>query len=421
MNIKEISTEIVVIGGGMSGCCAALAAARQGRKVSLVEKASFLGGVATQVQFGEMNGVKKDGKDIYSGIFKEILDILINEGYGEYYIKVPMSSNPSIKVDRIRYNAEILKLILDKLLLESGVQILFNCYLDNISTDGSCVKAILGNHYNKITISAQIIIDATGNAEIADALGYRTYKPSSKQVQSTTTAFHLTNVDIIQVQQFIESGKLSKVIHTGFIEGYLKGQVLSICPIPKTNTVAINATRSEHVDHESVIDVSRGLLETRCQIYKMIPYLRHSICGMENATLSYISTNLGVRDRRRIHGHYTLTGQDLISLRKFDDTIALGAYPIDIHDPVTKGVRFIDTNGIYQIPYLSMIPEGSTRLIVTGRAISADDDAFAAIRVIPIVSNIGEAAGHAAHLAVRDNVFVNQIDIVELKHLQGFD
>lgn len=421
MTNMTIDAEIAVIGGGMSGCCAALSAARQGRSVVLVEQSFFLGGIATQIQFGEMNSVKKNSKDIYYGIVNEILQMLIEQGDGEYYLQIPMSSDPDIKVDRIRYNAEALKLILDRLLQKAGVKILFGCCLKTTTEQQDKIQITVGNRHSNLMINADIVIDGTGNAEIAYALGYPTVKPDSQQVQTATTAFHLTNVDIDRTRAFIASGALSQVIGDGFKGGYLPGKILSICPIPRTSTVAINATRAEHVDHESILDISRGVLESRGQISVMIPFIRERVDGMKNAVLSYISTGLGIRDRRRIEGLYTLTGHDLIELRQFDDAAAVGAYPIDIHDPVTKGVRFIDIDGVYQIPYSSMIPVGSKRLIVAGRAISADNEAFAALRMIPILSHLGEAAGHAAHLALRDHVPVDRISLLELRQMQHID
>lgn len=418
MQNVTMQTDILVVGGGMSGCCAALAAARQNRRVTLVDKAFYLGGIATQVQFGEMNSVKKDGKALYRGVFQEILDQLVAAGDGEYYLSMPMSSNPHIKTDRIRYNAEVLKLILDRLMLESGVRMLFGCAMQEAFMGPGDVRLIVGNRYNRIELDAAVVIDATGNAEVADALGYPTLKPARDRLQTATTAFHLTNVDTGRVRAFIDSGRLTGVIRQGLDKGFLQGGILSICPIPKTSNVAVNATRAERVDHESIVDVSEGLLESRRQISVMIPFLRRAVDGMENAVLSYISSGLGIRDRRRIVGNYTLTGADLIGLRDFADAVAVGAYPIDIHGAAGGAVSFTEIDGIYKIPYSSMIPAGAGHLIAAGRAISADDDAFAALRVIPIVSHIGEAAGHAAHLAIRDGVPVGGVNIQELQRLQ---
>lgn len=415
---REIQADVVVVGGGMSGCCAALAAARKGRQVVLVEQGFFLGGIATQVQFGEMNGVKKDGKTIYQGIVGEILDFLVSGGYGQYYLQMPMSSNPNIKVDRIRYNAEMLKLYLDRLLVDAGVQILFGCAFKHAQEFEDSIHATVGNQYESISLVSGILVDATGNADVADTLGCPTIKTPRDKVQTATTAFHLTNVDIARVQAFIDAGSLSQVIRDGFESGHLKGKILSICPIPQTTMVAINATRADNIDHESVQDISRGLLESRGQILEMLPFLRERVDGMEKATVSYSSNVLGIRDRRRIDGDFTLTGDDLIRLRQFDDAVAVGAYPIDIHDPLTKQVRFIDIKGVYKLPYRCMLPVGTKRLIVAGRAVSADDTAFAAIRIIPCISNLGEAAGHAAHLALKDDVALAQVDIQALQTMQ---
>ncbi|WP_312337677.1 FAD-dependent oxidoreductase [Anaerospora hongkongensis] len=415
MGYKMIETEVIVIGGGMAGSLAAIAAARNNVRVVLIEKDLYLGGTATGSLMAEMQGVAKNQELIYGGITQEIIEQLIEEGDGEYNFQVPMSSDPSIKIDRLRYNTESLKILLDELTTKAGVKVLYNCIVDKTEIHGSQCVVTINDRHNSIEVQGKVIIDATGNADIAYDLGYETFKAEPNQIQPTTLMFRLSNIDSTKVKDFIISGRINHVIKNGYETGRLPGKILGISPIPNTCDVTVNTTRGNMVDHESIEDISRGLIETRKQIRRIIPYLRENVEGFEKAVLASIAPQLGVRDCRRIVGKYLLTGDDLIKIRDFEDAVAIGVYPIDIHDHKVDGVVWQEIQGVYKIPFASMVPVKSKRLIVAGKCISADREAFGAIRVIPIVMCIGEAAGYAAALAIKSNKNIDEIDVLVLR------
>ena len=417
----RIDVDVLVVGGGMAGCAAALAAVRKGARVALAEKSSYLGGMATKSQFAEMNGVMKGGGEIYRGIPREIMNLLV-EGGGRYMLQVPMSSNPAIRVDRLRYNPEVLKLLLERLLVDAGVRILLNAPCGAASEEtGAGVEIAIRDQYNDIALRGSVLVDCTGNADVAHMLGYATLKTCTDEIQTATSVFWLTGADLERVGAFVAGDGMAEVVRRGYERGVLKGRILALTPIPGTSSVAVNATRAERVDHESILSTTEAILETHAQIPGLVGYLRESVEGLERAALSFVSPELGVRDSRRIKGRYTLTGADLIELRAFDDAVAVGGYPIDMHDAKTKGVVWMEVDGVYGIPYSCMVPQSSgrtVRTIVSGKAVSADREAFGAIRVIPVVTNMGEAAGHAAYLSWRDGVPVDRVDVEELKALQ---
>jgi hypothetical protein len=412
-----IESDVIVVGGGMAGTLAALAVARNDLQAVLLEKDFYLGGTATNSLIAEMQGVARNGKLIYSGITREIMNRLIERKEAEYAFQVPMSSNPNIRIDRLRYNVEALKILLDEMMIEAGVKVFYTSPVCKSEIANSHCTVTVRNDYNHIEIAGKILIDATGNADVACQLGYETDKADIDNLQPTTLVFRLSNINIAKTQEFLRDGRISQIIKDGSEIGVLPGKILGIAPIPNTCDVTVNTTRGNMVDHESIESLTNGVIKTRLQIRKLLPFLRENIAGFEQATLVAIAPKLGIRDCRRIIGEYRLTGQDLINQKDFEDSIAFGCYPVDIHDHKVNGVSWVEIEGVYKIPYTSLIPKGAKRLLAAGRCISTDRQAFGAIRVIPIVMCIGESAGYASVLAVKCGCDVNGINVSTLKEV----
>lgn len=384
--------DLVVVGGGTGGALAALRAAKNGIKVLIIEKQNSLGGLATQSGLAEFNAQTYKKQDIYHGIEKEIFDELLERGDAQHYFQLPMSSNKDIKVDRLRYNPETLKIVLDHKAQEYGVAVYYDTVLTMISeTDGGFSLELdhMGNIYD---VFASYVIDGTSNCEIAQLLGCEVKTINTEKLLVSTQVFRLSNVNISELQAFIASPELQNVIDKGIQEGALQGRILAFSPIPGSHDVSVNVTRT-NVDHTDVASYSKGVTEARGQIDVVVNFLKREVSALENASIANIAPLLGVRDSVKIEGKYTLTLDDLQRLAKFKDAIAVGAYPVDVHDPVTKKVHFIELNGMYTIPFACCIPQKDINLAVVGKAISTDYEAFAATRVMPIVMNVGESIG----------------------------
>lgn len=384
--------DVVVVGGGVAGTMAAIACAQEGKSTLLVEQNQFLGGTGTGGMVSELLGVARDGKLIYGGATQAVFDKMIENGDAAYNFQIPMSSNPNIKVDRLRCNPECLKLLLEKSCLDAGVSLLYTGTCTGAVEQENGVRLTVKTLYEQFEMNGKFVIDATGNANLAHMMGYPTLKAPKEALQVCSLIIRLGGIDLERLQQSILSGEQQALIREGMDKGILKGKIMAFAPIPNSHEATMNVTRT-NVDHENALEVTRGLCETHSQIPQILSFIREKVPGCENAVLSSIASNLGVRDARRIEGEYVLTGADLLDLKSFDDSIAVGTYPLDVHDPVTKTVLWQDVPGVYKIPARSMMPKRSKRLIVAGRGISATEQAFAAIRVMPIAMNIGEAAG----------------------------
>ncbi len=417
MKTKKYKVDIVVVGGGLAGVISAIASAEKGIRVLLVEKNSFLGGTSTAALLGEMNAVTRDGVNFVSQTGQRIIHNLMEENAAALYKKVPMSSNSHIMVDRIRYNGEYLKIILDRMVKESGIQVLFNSNINHVKlTDQNEIKSILSTNYEKIYINSKILVDATGNAECIYLLKGNTIINNNKNNQPAALIFRVGGVDINKFKD-INIGEFKQIITQGYKEGVLPGKILALSEVPGTNELTVNATRSINIDHESIQDISKALLETREQVYGIVNFLKKNILAFKGTYISSIGSVIGIRDRRRIAGVYELTGKDIIEGKKFSDAIAVGTYPIDIHKNENGIIEFIEIEGegVYTIPYRSLITGEFDNVIVTGKCIAADNIAFGSIRIIGTIMNIAEAAGAAANLALKKNKNFHELDILELQ------
>ena len=404
--------DLIVVGGGTAGAIAAISAARENLNVAIIEPNYFLGGISTGSGLTEMNAAGFEGKEIYGGIVKEIFDELIENRAGEYHFRVPMSSDPNVKIDRLRYNPEVLKLILEKKALKEGITLFYGANMVEGTEDDTEFKVKINQGDKENVITSSYLIDATGECKVAKMLGYETKE--NDKLFIATLMFSMGNVDIDTLKELIENKGIRPILEKGYKKGILKGKILALTPIPNTNKVSVNVTRIK-VNHEDPMSLSESYIEGRKQIREIIPFLKSEVLGMENSYLSEVSSIMGIRDARKLVGEYELTLDDLEQMKDFDDSIAIGGYPMDLHDPITNNVIWKTMPGLYKIPYRSIVPKNSKRMLSIGRGISATDNAFAAIRVMPIVMNVGESAGYAIAFANKNKSNVLEIDKNELR------
>lgn len=413
--MQEIrSFDLIVAGGGTAGTLCAIAAARQGLRVAVVERGTCLGGMATTSGLTEMNAAGFHGAPLYHGIVQEILDQLIRDGHGEYHFAVPMSSDPSIKVDRLRYDPEQLKILLEELATACGVTLLYDCAVSAAREEEDGCTVTIQGPCTALTLTSRYLVDATGQAVLARLLGAPTFREPAEQRMVSTLMFRLSDVDLPALMEFVHGPGLRQVVQEGFDAGILKGKILAFTPIPGTRDCSLNVTRSK-CDCEDPVDATLAVLAARTQIQPVLDFVRRRVPGMQDAYLCSIAPILGVRDARRIEGEYTLTVQDLEEMTAFPDRVACGCYPMDIHDPATGGVIWKALPGVYHIPYRSLLPKGLRRTLAVGKCLSAERQAFAAVRTMPTMMNLGESAGYAIALAHAQGAELTALDHQQLQ------
>jgi len=187
---------------------------------------------------------------------------------------------------------------------------------------------------------------------------------------------------------------------------------------PHEGEVSVNSTRVTRVLGTDVWDLSYAEWMSRRQMRQIAEFLRRYVPGFEKSYVMQSGVNVGVRETRRIVGDYQLTADDVLSARKFDDAIARGAYPVDIHNPTGTGtiLKRLPPGEAYDIPLRSLMPRNAEGLVVAGRCISGTHEAHSSYRVMPIVMATGQAAGVTAALAARCGARPRQLAVKEVQH-----
>ena len=402
--------DIAVFGGGFAGVGAAIAAARLGAKVIIIEKSNCFGGAAVNCLVNpfmpyrtKINGVETD---LSAGLFKEIFEELQSRG---------ATRSKS-------FLEEELKFLLNDMLIEAGADILFHAYLCRVEKEGErIVSATVATKCGEVRIEADYFIDATGDAQLAFLSGCPTVlgRESDHLCQPMTLCFRLGNVD---VEKFYAcKDKLNELYKKELAEGKFINprENILVFRLPIKNVLHFNTTRVVKKDPTSPFDVTEAEIIARRQVREIYEFMKKHADGLEDSFLMMTAAEIGARESRMIVGDYVLTEADCRGFVKFSDSIAACNYDIDIHNPEGSGTShyYFPEGEYYTIPYRSLIPKGVRNMLVAGRCISSDHGAQASYRIMPTVCCIGEAAGVAAALAAKGGVSTREIAVGELQRI----
>ena len=400
--------DVIVLGGGFAGVGAAIGAAREGAKVLIIEKSNCFGGMGTNalvIPFMRYyTSIDNKQVNLSRGVFEEIVTELEKRN----------------AIENRRYCEEDLKLILNRLITAEDIDVLFHANIFDIKREDDKILSVsVATRGGVLTFEGDYFIDATGDAQGAYLANvpYRLGREEDGLCQPMTLCFRVANVD---ADKFNASKERFQKKYKEFLEaGKFKNprENILIFNTPVKNVFHFNTTRIVKKNPVDPFDITKAELEAREQVYEVYEFLKEYADGLEDSYISMTASEIGVRESRMIEGEYTITGDDFMQCKKFEDTIALGNYDIDIHNPEGSGTyiyRFPDGQ-YYTIPYRALIPKGVCNMLVAGRCISSDHTAQAAYRIMPIVCNIGEAAGIAAAIAHKNSLDVRDVDIKALQ------
>lgn len=410
--------DVLIVGGGTSGCACAYTAAKLGLKVLLVEKNSFLGGSITSSLV--VPAMKTSKNAINNDFFNILYDELEKIGGAITYIDG----------NKGWFNPELTKIVLDKLLINTGVDILFESYIEKIDKKLShYIATIQGNNslsksqYLLLCIESKYVVDATGDAKICQKLNCE-FLDNKNKTQPTSLRFIMSGINTDKFIQWIMKTDNDRNVTTFVdIDGYkyvstaytwdsnkkwalkplfmkaLENQVLteedtnyfqifSIAGTP--DSIGFNCPRLINIT-----EITDAYIKGRQSILRLSNFCRKYLPGFENSYISSISNSLGIRVSNRVKGKYVYTAKDLKSGKKFQNPVVISNYPIDIHSNKKDKSKFEKINIEYQLPIESLIVKDS--LFVVGRCISTDFESQAALRIIPSCFSMGE--GLAKYIA----------------------
>ncbi len=402
---------LLVAGGGLTGVAAAISAARKGLRVLLVEKSGCLGGAMSNnlifpfMPYWTIDPENGKRKYLSRGFFEELR----------------LRHRQNVWKDHEKhFNTEYMKRLLDEMTDEAGVDVLFHSSVYGVKKEGRKIKSVnIATKSGNLEAEASFFIDATGDGDLFCFAGcdFQLGRESDGFCQPMTTCFRVGGVDVDLFKE--ERQELQQL--------YLDEQKSGAITNPRENilcffgtgndVVHFNTTRVIKLDPTNPFELSKAEKIARRQIDEMMHFLKKHSKAFKDSTVIYVANEIGVRESRKLKGEYVLTADDLIDCTMFDDTIALGNYDIDIHNPAGTGTshRYFGSGEFYSIPYRSLLPKEFDNLLVAGRCASATHEAQASIRIIPICCCMGEAAGVACAVAFNSGENAHTVDIKEVQ------
>ena len=428
--------DVVVAGGGTAGIVAAVAAARNGAWVLLVERGGFLGGhIGTQLLEHSAGWFDSAGNRIVGGLPEELAERLRAAGASPGHV----GDDTGYTRFRLPVRHEEFKSVVSGWLDEAGVDVLLQSLAVGVLAHDGAAALVVENKSGRGAYAAPVMVDATGDADVAALAGCRFLAEPGTETQPVSLLFKLGGVDhaplIEHVEAHPEEFKLGvppaelrgreHINLWGFgpwLEAAHRAGVLSLrrnelhwSGWTRTGEAVVNASRVA-ADATSAEALSRAELVLRRQVLEFLAFFRAYVPGCVNVHLAATAACVGVRESRRLAGAYVLTDADVRRGRRFDDAVVRGGFPIDAHDAWGAGMTSTETlPSSYDIPYRCLLPETVDGILVAGRALSAERKALASARISGTCMAMGQAAGTAAALAVRAGVSPRAVDVDRLR------
>ncbi|HMR83021.1 MAG TPA: FAD-dependent oxidoreductase [Niabella sp.] len=430
---KEIpvidEVDVLVVGGGPSGVGAAIGAAKTGANTMVIEALSSFGGMWTNglvITLGGFNNWLRPYERNVDGVMGEWLVKAEKMGGAENSRSWVLDSDP-----------EIMRVVADKMMEDYKVKCLLHTWFaDAIVEDNQIKGIIVENVDGRQAIMAKNIIDCTGNGDVFARAGVEF--THSQEMQPMTLSFYFAEVEPNTHIKYEEE----VLIPFGPEPGYLKGELMKEWQSPRRDVDVdrvkmrethnkgefpeyggpwfgglrerfpwVNTTRM-YANGVKAAELTKAEMEGRKSAHQMIEYYRKEVPGFEKSWIMKTASTMGVRETRQLEGVYQLTGDDVVACREFDDSIAMGSWPIDIHPGKGKsGQHDLYCPLPYQIPYRIMVPKTMDNLLIAGRCVCVDREALGSIRVGATCGAMGHAAGVAAALSAQSGTTVRDVDI----------
>lgn len=446
--------DVVVVGAGMAGVCAAIAAARNGAKTLLTDRYTFLGGNVTAGLLGNfLTFHNMKGEKICDGIPQEIVDgcIAMGGAFKEHDGHLPNAYGNAYSVTPI--DGETLKLVTQKMCLDAGVTLALNTYTIGPIMDDERVAGVRAiNKTGEIEYGAKVVIDASGDADVVAKGGGAVLQGDSEgRTMSISLFSRLGNVDLQKHFEYVKENPQEFMLaedpyigktkaetaaelkgwkdyplvtghYTAVKEAQKKGEfhlnrqrvVFSITTIP--GVVTINSTSMLGHNPVDGDDLTKAAIEGREQIYKVADFYKKYVPGFENSFVLDSASALGVRESRRIVGVETLTDDWCVAGTKSDRDIARGAYCLDVHQ--ASGIiehKHVEGGESYGIPYGCLVPIKLDGVLAAGRCLSSERFANGSARNQAHIQAMGQAAGTAAAMCVKGNTQPRHVDVDALR------
>lgn len=403
---KTIDADVLVCGGGCAGTAAALSAARNGARTLLVEKAPFAGGIITSVGLPYFDGIADiaTNRVVVRGI---ALELLAKSGVCAPDAREIRPHNPTIP------NTFEFKVLLDRELQAQGgrLSVLFNSFVCDAGTSGGRITSVtVANKDGLVRIRPQVVIDCTGDADVAARAGVPTEQ--NAEVQPLTLHFRIGRVR--------NTPGLGKLCREALVKAQEEGRLPhfygpGVMFLFGNEEIYVHGVRVP-ANPTDAQDLSRAEMQGRADALAMFHAWKRDVPAFADSYFLEAYPWIGVRESRRLLGQHVLTEEDVMRGRRFDDAIATGCWYLDLHPNKTTLGSANDFQpekvqpAPYDIPYRSLVPRQVENLLVAGRCHSATRGAHASTRVTVTAMALGEAAGCAAAMSLREKTSVASLN-----------
>lgn len=416
-------SDLLVVGAGTAGCCAAMAAARRGHRVVLAERYGFPGGTSTQI-LDTFYGFFTPGgepRKVAGGLPDHVVNALDAEG------RVFLRPNTYGAGTGVTYDPEYLKRVWDVLLAEAGVRLLLHTHLVEVEGDpaGRLAAAVFWSKRGFFKIRARRFVDASGDADLCHLAGLPYEKAGEQEpAQTLTTTFRMSNVDLAAYEQAGGKHMLMERMEEAMAAGShpLPRKAGSAHAMVQRGCIATVAVRVADFDATDFEQLTAAEQEGRRQAYLYERFFRDCVPGYEAAHIIGLSHQIGVRETRRVYGEYRLTREDCLEARRFEDRVLICGAPIEDHRKGRDGEEetvwgYVPNGGTYDVPYGTLVPKGREEIWVAGRCFSATHDAHASCRSMAQTMSMGQAAGFAAALSLETGKPACGLEVARLQEV----
>jgi len=420
--VDNISTDVVVVGGGAAGVAAANTIANQNLKVVLIEKYGFCGGGAVAGLSGTICGLyeasdklQNKPKQAVFGFTDEFAKMLEKKGgltepiaYGKTFTRV--------------HDPLVWKETADIFLQNTNITTIYHAVVIKTLVEGNDkIEGVqVWSKQGTFNIKSKITIDASGDADVIAMAGLPNFIGDKGKVQNPTMIFKISGVDI---EIFKQTYGLNSIMPQEVTDLIIKMNKENKYKLPrakiwlfsttKPNELLCNCTRIIGEDGRELNslyykDFTEAETQGRKQIREYAKFFKENLKGCEKSFVTDTGTQVGIRQTRQVDGVYKLKNSDVINGKKFKDGIARSPWPIELHSGNKPKVEWL-LDDVYEVPLNCFIPKNGEGIIAAGRCLSAEHEAVASARVTAQCFSYGHAVGHAASISIRENMLLRDI------------
>lgn len=429
----RLQSDVLVVGGGAAGVATAVTAARNGLKVTLVERYGFCGGGAVAGLSGTVCGLYAATDDraappeqVVFGFADEFCRRL--DGLGG--LSAPM---PYGKTFTRVHDPLIWRETADSFLREAGIEVIYHAVAIGAHCEGERVEGLeIWTKEGPVDARARVVVDASGDADVVALAGLPAFIGDDGSVQNPTMIFRLMGVDVDRFkaeygEDTIMPERISDLIRRKDNLGdfHLPRAKIWLFPTTRPGELLCNCTRVLGPDGRELNtlrwrDFTDAEFEGRRQMREYARFFRENLVGCERSFVNDTGVQVGVRQTRQMSGRARLMNADVVAGTKSREGIARSPWPIELHAGRKPRVEWL-LDDYYEVPFGCFVPERGEGLLAAGRCLSAEHEAVASARVTAQCFAYGHAVGHAAAIAVRDGVSTRSISGADLRAVLNRD